>query len=678
MSRLLLAALLVLASASPAQARPVQLGGQIGDLSGDGWAAQDVSWSLSLSTPSLLKIARVDIEQFPFALSEIVLTCNGWQLNNGVWQCPEGAVQAKMGADLIVGQWQGEGSSQGVIGDMSLTFPGVGKVTTFLDAEGQIQIVADEISVSGLVKYLPGFVPENLLGLDATVTAQMQVNWPEDPDRKMNAGPAVNAEFAVTGLSFDSTDGTLAGADLELSGSAAIALERSGRRVFSASAAIHAGELLVDPAYVSFSETPDLQLDLDGFRAADGTIAIETWQLTDADSIEASGDVVVAPGGQLNHVRIDLKQLALGKAWPRYLSAIADGQGFSSVSAEGAMQAHLQITDGELEHFSTVLDRVTLSTDDGRYAIRTLDGVVDYSAAGDSADSTVQWESVEYYTLVVGSTSSRFFAGGGQLQLLEPVFLPVLDGGLQIDELVVDSSPDGQKAVDFRGELKPMALDQITRALGWPELQGTLGGSIPQVRLRGQVVEVGGGVVIDVFGGQVTMNQLKLERIFGVLPTLAADVEIANIDLEQMTGAFSFGKIEGVLMGQVKGLRLLDWRPVAFDLDLHTRRESGRRQRISQRAVDNLSSIGGGVAALGSSVLKIFDDFGYKELGLSCVLRNNTCTMGGVGDAGNGYYLVRGSGLPRIDIKGFSRRVDWPQLVRRLQAATESGPVSVE
>jgi len=37
---------------------------------------------------------------------------------------------------------------------------------------------------------------------------------------------------------------------------------------------------------------------------------------------------------------------------------------------------------------------------------------------------------------------------------------------------------------------------------------------------------------------------------------------------------------------------------------------------------------------------------------------------------------VKGKGLPRIDVIGSSRRVDWPRLVEQLLAATQSeGPV---
>ena len=44
--------------------------------------------------------------------------------------------------------------------------------------------------------------------------------------------------------------------------------------------------------------------------------------------------------------------------------------------------------------------------------------------------------------------------------------------------------------------------------------------------------------------------------------------------------------------------------------------------------------------------------------------------MSGLGSAGDGYIIVAGAGLPRIQVVGFRRSVDWPTLVARLQAAT--------
>ena len=50
--------------------------------------------------------------------------------------------------------------------------------------------------------------------------------------------------------------------------------------------------------------------------------------------------------------------------------------------------------------------------------------------------------------------------------------------------------------------------------------------------------------------------------------------------------------------------------------------------------------------------------------------------MDGVAPACNGYYIVQGSGLPRIDVIGSQHRVAWSRLVRQLRAiSTSGGPV---
>ena len=77
--------------------------------------------------------------------------------------------------------------------------------------------------------------------------------------------------------------------------------------------------------------------------------------------------------------------------------------------------------------------------------------------------------------------------------------------------------------------------------------------------------------------------------------------------------------------------------------------------------MQNLSNIGGGgaAAALQSGLLEFFEEFGYSRLGLGCRLRNDLCQMSGVEAAPNGFYIMKGSGIPKLDIVGHNQRVDW-------------------
>ena len=90
--------------------------------------------------------------------------------------------------------------------------------------------------------------------------------------------------------------------------------------------------------------------------------------------------------------------------------------------------------------------------------------------------------------------------------------------------------------------------------------------------------------------------------------------------------------------------------------------------------MQNISALGGAgaAAAIQRSVLRFFEEFGYSKLGLSCVLREGICQMGGIEEDRSGYVIVKGGGIPAINILGYNRRVDWNQLVTRLARITES------
>lgn len=125
------------------------------------------------------------------------------------------------------------------------------------------------------------------------------------------------------------------------------------------------------------------------------------------------------------------------------------------------------------------------------------------------------------------------------------------------------------------------------------------------------------------------------------------------------------------------------WRPVAMDMSFYTSRGDRSPHRISQRAVENLASVGGGATAvLSTGLLKFFEVFSYDRIGLRCLLKDDVCTMSGVGPAGRGaaaggYYLVKGSGVPRIDVVGIRESVSWSRLVKQLATITRGGTPTV-
>jgi hypothetical protein len=209
--------------------------------------------------------------------------------------------------------------------------------------------------------------------------------------------------------------------------------------------------------------------------------------------------------------------------------------------------------------------------------------------------------------------------------------------------------------------------------------EGTISGNIPGVALRDGVLAVEGQIAFDVFDGQILLSGLRVERPFGVLPSLAANLDVHDLDLQQVTHTFSFGQISGRMEGYVHDLRMLDWKPVAFDAWFGTP-EGEKSQNISRQAVNRLTSIGGGgaTAALTGPVMKLFSNFSYRRLGLGCRLQNNTCEVRGLDDDASSVLIMEGAGVPKIMIRAFNRQMDFPQLISGLTAAAEGESMRVE
>jgi hypothetical protein len=275
---------------------------------------------------------------------------------------------------------------------------------------------------------------------------------------------------------------------------------------------------------------------------------------------------------------------------------------------------------------------------------------------------------------VDGAESRIDFATGDRdFRLLQPARLPLFDGALLVNTLAVEHLGLADMSGKFDAVVEPISVAPIAKAMHWPEFSGKLSGRIPGLTYKDNVLTLEGNLEAGVFDGEVVASNLRVRDPLGKWPRLYADVTARNLDLDLVTHTFEFGSITGRLDVDLKGLETFGWSPVAFDLRMATPASDHSRHRISQRAVANLSNIGGGgggvATALQSGALKFFDTFGYNRIGLSCRLQNDVCLMSGVGPAGNGYYILQGSGLPHLDIIGKSSRVDWPRFVSQVSYA---------
>ena len=354
------------------------------------------------------------------------------------------------------------------------------------------------------------------------------------------------------------------------------------------------------------------------------------------------------------------------------------GTPLDGLLAQGAARGSVSLRGGSPTALAAEFSGVALSAGRLGLSVDDLSGQVHWAGAG-AKPSSLQWSAGSIGRIPLGPSAVSFRAQGRDLELLAPWRQPLLEGAVHVQRLALSKVGLPQLDADFRAVLEPIDLAALCRALDWPVFGGTLGGQLPGLRVQNEVWSIDGALEAQVFDGTVRLENLRAIEPFGVLPRVAADAHMRRLDLETLTGTFSFGRITGRLDGDVEGLRLLEWKPVAFDARFHSTPGDHSRRRISQRAIDNISAIGGGPTGLLSrGFLSIFKDFSYDRMGISCVLRDGRCRMDGIEpapphDGQAGYYLVKGRLLPRIDVVGYTREVSWDTLVQQVQAALASG-----
>ena len=121
-----------------------------------------------------------------------------------------------------------------------------------------------------------------------------------------------------------------------------------------------------------------------------------------------------------------------------------------------------------------------------------------------------------------------------------------------------------------------------------------------------------------------------------------------NLDLELLTRTFDFGTITGRIDARVRRARARRTGSRCASTRASRAAPGSYPRKISQRAVQNISALGGAgaAAAIQRSLLRFFDQFGYERLGLSCRLENGVCEMDGVERAPQGYVIVKGRRHP--------------------------------
>ena len=541
-----------------------------------------------------------------------------------------------------------------------------GRVDVLHDDDGSVRAALAEVPAEGLLALLQSWSPEIARAardFKPVGQASGEIDW-----TRAGAGASrLGARLRLAGAGFGTADGLRAAENIDLA--LAVDARQSGDTWhWQTNVDWQQGAAYLHPLYLEAGPKLSARGQLAGkqVRVEHAELALEGVRRLSAT---ATANLDALDGASIA-LALDGADLAL--IGPRWIAPLLAPASADRLRFAGHISGALRLRQGRVQAVEGVLEDAGVSlggAENGAgVALGPVAGKVSW-APGVRSRARLEVGGGRWEKLTLGPFVIDAELADDAVQFAR-TSIPVLDGALVLDGL---SLSRGQSGWQGSGSvvIEPVSMPALTAALELPPMSGVLSASLPGLRMSPGEIALDGALVISVFDGYLHATGLRLREPFGVASHLSADIEARHIDLAQLTETFSFGSITGFVDADVRGLELARWRPVGFDARIvSSPGDYGRR--ISQRAVENIGALGGAgaMAAIQRSLLRVFDTFGYSELGLHCRLARGVCLMDGIeggARADGGFVIVRGGGVPALDVIGYNRRVDWDELVNRLQ-----------
>jgi hypothetical protein len=256
--------------------------------------------------------------------------------------------------------------------------------------------------------------------------------------------------------------------------------------------------------------------------------------------------------------------------------------------------------------------------------------------------------------------------------LLRPMSIDLWGGRASVGATTVAIEPgtirwEGRTSLAFRD-------GDLARAFPAPAgglLTGGFEAAFPSVEISPDEVTFQGEAGGSLFSGSWTLRNLRLEQPFSAGRTVRCDVSFAGLNLEQMTDALPFGRVTGIVRGEIEGLSISYGQPESFSFRLESVKKEGVRQTFSLKAVDSLTILSQGEGPVPSQAffLRFVPAFPYEKIGIRCSLKNDVFLLGGMIEEDGVEYLVRRARPFGINIinRDPNKMISFKDMVSRLK-----------
>jgi len=652
---------------------------QIARLTGEQWQAKKIHLTLNPHN----NYFSATIQSFKFnnvIFKNLKIQCKKGTYSRLLIHCEQGTLSLAGG--LIKGKNRFSLHYDAVKNSLSLTFPklsilgGTAKISFKQDAKTwQASIKTKQLKHAVIQKTLQRLFK---LTLPVELAGTHQLTLTAKNTQKQTS---ITLKSQLYNIALSNKESTIAAENLRATfvlNASQIHKKKTPTWVMQTELKIPQGEVYYQPFYIEIAQPIAIKIRS---RYLKNRFIIDSLDYNHKNTLKfhLTGQFRQRKAWQLQALHIQLPTTPLTSIYQNYLQDILAESMLGELDLSGNIAANIQLKNKKQQVVINI-DKLNIKDKKSRFYVEDLALGLHWKNTQHKHVSVMRWKKAKIgKKLSIGHSELRFHAVKNNIALNRAWHIPILDGALHINNFELKKWGDPKVNWQMQGYLQPISLTSLSKALDIPTLHGELSGMIPNITYKNNTVTLGGALLMQVFEGTIIMHTLSLKNPLGKIPILRADVDLNQINLGVLTKVYEeFGEVQGGLSGKIRDLHLIKWKPVGFDAYFATAEESRLPRKISQKAVSNLSSISGNSAAdrVSRGVLQLFKQFSYAKLGLGCRLKNNICTMQGAMPAKQGYYIVKGGGLPRIDVMGYNTRVNWQTLLNRLKnIANAKNPV---
>jgi len=268
--------------------------------------------------------------------------------------------------------------------------------------------------------------------------------------------------------------------------------------------------------------------------------------------------------------------------------------------------------------------------------------------------------------------------GPNRISVESPTVIQVPGGDLCLGSVQVEKLFGPDLTVQTRLEFDEIKLQPLLSKIWMRPLSGALTGTLNPIRYKNHAVTTRGELKAEVFEGKIILSDLGASGIFTSAPVFRLNVKLEDLLLSQMTTDTAFGKIEGVLKGHLRDFEIAYGQPQRFNLLLETVQKKGISQKISVKAVENISQIGGGQSpfmGLAGAFVSFFKKFPYEKIGIQANLENDVFTVNGTIREGGTEYLVKRGSFSGVNVvnQNTDNRISFKDMVKRIKRIGSKG-----